>query len=206
MTLLRDIQATASDDKVNLSVLLRKCKVLAARLGNMAFKQWVENELNGYDDSENLPDYRILTVTSQGNFISPTGEKLTNIDISMENLPEHLRGGLGHLFLHQSANAMQTLLENDEDNTAREIWSPAIVTSLGGDIYQGFVCLQAWKVIPISSIIAALDTIRSKILNFALEVEAEAPDAGEAPTNTNPVPQNKLHDIFNRYIMCEKSL
>ena len=52
MTLLREIQADAVDTNVDISVLLRKCKVLAARLGNKEFNLWVERELNGYTSRE----------------------------------------------------------------------------------------------------------------------------------------------------------
>lgn len=37
-------------------------------------------------------------------------------------------------------------------------------------------------------------------MSFVLEIESEAPDAGEAPINSNPVPQEKVHQIFNTYI------
>lgn len=60
--------------------------------------------------------------------------------------------------------------------------------------------MQAWKVIPINSIVAALDTVRTRVLNFVLEIEAEAPEAGEAPANSSPLPQDKVHQIFNTYI------
>jgi hypothetical protein len=48
VTLLRDIQAAATESSVPVGVLLRKCKVLAARLGDERFAEWVELELNGY--------------------------------------------------------------------------------------------------------------------------------------------------------------
>ena len=44
MSLLRDIQAVAIDSTVPLTTLLRKCKVLVARLGNAEFKQWVASK------------------------------------------------------------------------------------------------------------------------------------------------------------------
>jgi hypothetical protein len=48
--------------------------------------------------------------------------------------------------------------------------------------------------------VAALDAIRTRILNFVLEIEAEAPSAGEAPLNSNPVPQERVQQIFNTFI------
>ena len=48
MQLLDEIIEDAVNDKVNLSVLLRKCLVLAHQLKNDKLKAWAEYELNGY--------------------------------------------------------------------------------------------------------------------------------------------------------------
>ena len=42
----------------DLSLILRKAKVLAYKLKNQEFKDWVEHELNGYDENDLLPEYR----------------------------------------------------------------------------------------------------------------------------------------------------
>lgn len=71
VSLLHDIQATAIKADEDIAVLLRQCKVLAAKLGNQEFKQWLDWELNGYTSIETLPPYRILAVQSRGNFVGP---------------------------------------------------------------------------------------------------------------------------------------
>ena len=91
MSLLREIQYTAIDSNAELTTLLRKCKVLAARLGNAEFKQWVESELSGYNSKEELPDYRVLHVNSKGHFSGLFGSGLRNADIPMFSIPEELR-------------------------------------------------------------------------------------------------------------------
>lgn len=68
MSLLRDIQDAAINSDIDISTVLRQCKVLAVRLGNDNFKKWVDQELNGYNKIDDLPDYRILTVQSKGHF------------------------------------------------------------------------------------------------------------------------------------------
>ena len=60
MSLLKEIQDLAVEPSVELSTLLRKCKILAARLGNPEFKVWVEFELNGYPDELTIPSYRVF--------------------------------------------------------------------------------------------------------------------------------------------------
>lgn len=200
MSLLREIQEAAIDSKVELSTLLRKCKVLAARLGNAEFKRWVENELSGYENKEELPPYRILTVNSKGHFSGPFGSGLRNADIPLFCIPEEFRAGLEHSYLMEPVASMEALVAKSEGGLAQEPWNPNLVMYVGQKIYQHMNCVQAWKVIPITSIVAALDGIRNRVLNFVLEIEAEAPGAGDAPINSSPVPQERVQQIFNTYI------
>jgi hypothetical protein len=58
VTLLREIQEAATEAKVPLPTVLRKCKILASRLRHEPLKEWTEWELNGYPSEETLPDYR----------------------------------------------------------------------------------------------------------------------------------------------------
>ena len=81
MSLLREIQNDAVNSNVKVSDLLRKCKILAYRLGNNDFKSWVEFELNGYSKIEILPNYRVLKVNSKGHFSGAFGSGLRNADL-----------------------------------------------------------------------------------------------------------------------------
>lgn len=200
MSLLREIQDAAIDSNTELAVLLRKCKVLAARLGSPEFKQWVENELSGYDDIKSLPDYRVLRVNSKGHFSGPFQSGLRNADIPLLCIKEDFRENLSYSYLNQSVAAMESLVQSASGGSLQEPWNPDLVAYVGQNIYQGMNCIQAWKVIPATGLVSALDAVRNRILNFVLEIEAESPDAGEAPVNSNPVPQEKVHQIFNTYI------
>jgi hypothetical protein len=50
-------------------------------------------------------------------------------------------------------------------------------------------------------IVALVDTVRNRILDFVLEMEAAAPDAGEAKPGTKPVADAKVGQIFNTHVM-----
>jgi hypothetical protein len=200
MSLLREIQNSAIDSKTELSTLLRKCKVLAARLGNPEFKMWVEQELSGYPNQSNLPEYRVIIVNSKGHFSGPFQSGLRNANIPMLCIPEEFRDMLSHVYLTQPMAALESLVAESENNTIHEPWNPDIVAHFGMKIYQGMNCMQAWKVIPTNAIVATVDAVRNRILNFVLEIESESPDAGEAAMNSNPVDQEKVSQIFNTYI------
>jgi hypothetical protein len=200
MSLLRQIQDAAVDSAVELPTLLRKCKVLAFRLGNEDFKRWIDNELSGYDEKDDLPEYRILNVNSKGHFSDAFGSGLKNADIPLMCLPKELRENLGHSYLKQPIAAIASLVSNKNSGTIQEPWNPDLVAHFRDKMYERLACMQAWKVIPASALVAALDTVRTRVLNFVLEIEAQNPAAGEAMSNEKPVAPEKVQQIFNTFI------
>ncbi|NNH01311.1 hypothetical protein HLH18_10630 [Acinetobacter sp. ANC 5414] len=166
MSLLRQIQNDAVDASVKVSDLLRKCKILAYRLGNEDFKSWVENELNGYPEfKEELPQYRVLkNLNSKGHFSGPFDSGIRNADIPIYNLPENLQEIVSTIIFHQPIAALEDLASSESELS--QPWQPIILAKYGMQMYQGYSCLQAWKVIPTSVVIGIVDTIKTKILNF----------------------------------------
>lgn len=200
MSLLRDIQETSIDDKVGLPTLLRKCKVLAARLGNEEFKLWVDNELNGYKSVDDVPDYRIIPVFLKGHFAGAFGSGLRNATIPITCFPEQFQEELSTISFSAPVASLESLVTEDNDGATRISLLPELIAFYGQQIYDGYNCMEAWKIVSNNLIIALLDTVRNRILQFVIEIESEDPNAGEAPLNSNPVPQEKVSQIFNTYI------
>ena len=48
------------NEEISIEKALKRILLLANDIENNDLKQWVEKELNGYDDSDDIPDYRIL--------------------------------------------------------------------------------------------------------------------------------------------------
>ncbi len=63
-----EIVSTAVDSSQSITTLLRQCMVLAYELKNEKLKQWVERELNGYGQGEEVPEYRRVPITAKGTF------------------------------------------------------------------------------------------------------------------------------------------
>lgn len=201
MSLLRDIQEMAVSSESDIATLLRKCKILAVRLGNDDFKNWVDQELNGYPDVSNLPTYRKLRTESVGDFSGPFGSGLKNAPIPPFCVPEEFREKVTYSYLMQPVSAYASLIDKNHERTnAIEKWPSEMVALFGMNVYKNMNCLSAWKIIPYNSLVALIDTIKTRILNFSLEIEIEAPDAGEAPVNKPPIPQDKVSQVFNTYI------
>ncbi|MBK7490043.1 MAG: hypothetical protein IPI74_09620 [Bacteroidales bacterium] len=58
MKLINDIINELIDTEKSIVSPLLKTKVLASRLGNDVLLTWVSNELKGYENKDELPDYR----------------------------------------------------------------------------------------------------------------------------------------------------
>lgn len=200
MTLLRDIQEAAIDANISISVVLRKCKVLATRLGNEDLNKWVDSELNGYNQKEDLPSYRVLVVYSKGHFQGPFGSGLRYADIPTRCLPEKFQDSYSHSYCMRPISEYEALIPSSDGEPLREPWSPNFVAYIGGDVYQGMHCVSAWKVIPHSVIVGLVDVVRNKILSFVLEIEKEAPDVGEETSTSSSIPPERVAQVFHMYI------
>lgn len=207
MSLLREIQNAATDTNSNLATVLRKCRILAARLHHEPFKEWLDKELNGYAyeteaDRQMIPSYRVLHgVQSRGHFSGYFGSGLKNGVIPPSCIPEEWRDNLTTQYLAQGVSAYEELVKNSTSDTFTIPWPADLMGVVGNHVYEDMGCLAAWKVIAPGSLIQLLDTVRNKVLDFALEIEAKAPEAGEASPQQTPVPQEVVNRLFQTIVM-----
>ena len=202
MSLLREITDAAVDTSVDISTLLRKCKVLAARLGNKDFDSWVEHELDGYKSPDEVPSYRILKgVQSRGNFVGMFQSSASNIPIPTSLIPEKYRDLLTKAYFMDGVSYYSNLLGNtDKKRTFADNWPADYLLAFGSEIFENMNCIGAWKVIPAGSVASLLDTVRNRVLRFTLNIEAEAPDAGETEPKVQPITNERVTQIFNTYV------
>lgn len=200
MSLLRDIQNSAIDAHTDIQVVLRKCKVLAARLNNEKFEKWVESELLGYQSIDSLPKYRIFRVESYGNFHGPFGSGRYHAIMPIGFLPITNQDFFRYSYLLAPISNYSDLLQQEGDGNILENWPAEAVVHFGGNFYKGMYCSAAWKQIPRNCLAAMIDTVRNRVLNFVIEIEKEAPDAGEAPLSSPLISDEKVNQVFHTHI------
>ena len=201
MGILDEIIKDAIESMRPLSDLLRKCKVLASRLQNFDFLNWVNSELEGYPNVESLPEYRKFQVGSYGNFYGPFGRSLKNVAIPSIAIPDEYREKYKTANLIQSVSALEDLSRSNESGQYQIPWPPDFTAIYGNKILENMVCLSAWQQISRSELVTILDVVRNRILNFALELERINPDIGSLENETTKVTTNQLSHIFNTVIL-----
>lgn len=197
MTLLRKIQEAAVSSDSSITDLLRNCKILASRLSSQELSHWADHELNGYPNNADLPAYRIHKSASRGHFVGAFGRQLRNAEIPPLQIPEELRDLVCTARLSQPIAAYVDIAASKDVSSVQMPWNSSITARLATSFYEDMSCLSAWQVIPRGVIVGLIDSVRNRVLSFALEIEKMAPDAGDAGSKP---PANELSETVVQHV------
>ncbi|MBU4277584.1 MAG: hypothetical protein KKC30_12650 [Proteobacteria bacterium] len=197
MSLLEDIHEAAVNGDSDLSTLLRKCKVLASRLGSKPLEDWLIWESNGYPNHVNVPEYRMWPLAIKGHFSGPLGSGLRNVTVPMRFIPKEVRPSYQSYKCRQSISLVEKALQKTDDKSLR-VPTGDLVVALGTNVYNGMNCLQVWAEFSPSHFVELLNSVRNRILDFALAVWKENPKAGDVDGKpTSIIESSKVTQIFN---------
>jgi hypothetical protein len=200
MSLIHDIQAAAISQDIDIPTLLRMCKLLAAHITHQQFAEWVDHELNGYPNITELPDYRVVKVDSYGTFSSSFAQA-NRLQIPVSVLPEEFQKCYRYAYMGSSISAYTPLISGDKTGSIREPWPIALAVRYASKLTPDMQCVEAWKEIPIGAIMRLLDSVKTCVLGFAIDLEREAPDAGELYIDSKQtLSSDKMTQIFNTNI------
>jgi len=201
MSLLREIEDGATDAALDISTVLRKAKILAARLKDGDLADWLDRELNGYPVNTDVPEYRVARGIVYGEF-ALTFQRQGTAPIPPSVLPEQLRHWAEGAQLREPIATYATLLANSKKGASalRFPWPTDMARQYGSRAYQDALCLEAWLAVDPSVLAGLLDSVRTRLLSFALAIEIENPDAGEADIRSTPVEPAKVSHLFQTII------
>lgn len=201
MGLLGDIQSAIIDADRPLPAALRMAMVLAARLDNRLLRQWVDRELNGYPDDAELPAYRAKRPARVlGDFSGPLGLQADGFAIApFQVKAEHRDVGLFDIAFNAAVATYEALLEGDGDDF-QVPWPAGAVPLTRPRVFQDMVCINAWKAISRSDLVAIVDGVRNRLLGLVLELEREAPEAGEVASAQLPIHAEQITHLVQTTI------
>jgi hypothetical protein len=196
MKLLDDIISLAAGETGSASTLLRKCLVLAHTLSNDRLKAWAENELNGYPADAEIPDYRKTPAAAKGFFIGSFGGYLNDQPIPPALLRENHRHFAESAVLFQPVAAYE---EVDGDSKFVIDWPANLIVLYQGALFgKRYVLNRAWQEIPGSVFIGLIDSIKTRVLRFALDLQD---DLRSLSGGLADLPKEKIDQSIVTYIL-----
>lgn len=171
--IIKQIQSDIISQQVSLQTIFLKAKVLAHYLGNHELKKWVKNELDGYPDTNDLPDYRITSTVLLGTFCNGVYRHSKKV-ISIITIPEELRESVGKIYFSQGMVGLEEMaknknLRNPMSGDWVELYNIFNAESLSHGHYQ---LMEAYYPITDTSIVQILGAIRSRLQDFVLEISS----------------------------------
>ncbi|MDQ4407025.1 hypothetical protein RBU00_12935 [Rhizobium sp. AN63] len=155
-----------------------------------------KKRLNGYSLDEELPDYRKAVGTAKGLFIGGFGQQINDQPLASSILkPEH-RHWARDIRLRQPIASYE---RNDPAKTSAIQWPADLVIMYQEKFFEDLALNRAWLEIPGSVITGLVDTVRTRLLTFMLEIEAASP--GEGETSLAQIPPTTVDRIYNVTIM-----
>lgn len=192
MTMLDEIIDLAVNNKEPIGNLLRKCLVLEQQIKNDKFRTWLNLELDGYKAPCDLPEYRTVRCISKGVFIGSGGAQINDQPLSLHVLDKEDREAIDPVKLVQPAASYDSRPNKDSDASIG--WSPDLTAKYQKKFMSNFVLNRARHEIPGSTLVALVETVRNRILRFALELKDQVT---ESPTNEPP-----SADIIERSVVA----
>ncbi|MDY1261781.1 hypothetical protein SOJ56_20960 [Pseudomonas aeruginosa] len=160
------LQELASDSNHDISDLLRKALMVATKLDLDEFREWILAELNGYagGSRERLPAYR----TIQGEL------RVHNPFHGLQPffVPQDLHEAVTKINVTESVASLCELVSGAARGEVAYYFAPEQERILMS-MQDSFAPLRPLRVVGANKLMAILNTVRTRILEWALSLEAE---------------------------------
>ena len=203
--MLKDIRNAALEADVPIATVLRKCAVLGTQLKNNDLRDWALQELKGYDNEDDVPEYRRVPTPLMGNFTGRFGSGYTNVGVPAVNLPEKLRERARSAVFTQGVAGLEALLEDsDGAGNLTFSWPGDWLTWIHNKSKwnDGMILYAAWQIVGKANIAEMIDAIRNRVLEFCLRLEREIPelmsddDDSDLPTGTEVAASRVVNQVI----------
>ena len=196
------IEQVADETNYTLSSVLLKSKLLAARMRSRKFRAWVDAELNGYPDVESLPEYRILYPGLLADFWGPFGARTNNVPLTLADFPQYVQDFVGrHCFL-ENIGAIECMLESNSQTFHRhfDVEIVQLIRQGPAPRVTGQEMQSIQAIFTKSSVRGMLHAIRSRLLEFLIELRDKYPELESDPNALNNVSESEVSQIVDRTI------
>jgi hypothetical protein len=169
LKLIDEIIELLSSKEGSLSEALLKTKILLHKIGHKELIDWVNNELNGYPDKDNLPEYRILPAQVMAN-LANMAYQINHHPLPIGHLSKKYQDMYKYARLNESLAVLEKLASRDKGALQAPI--PMEVNGLlGKNLDNGYIVQRAWCEIGIANVEQIFIQVRSRLLDFVLSLK-----------------------------------
>lgn len=202
MKLISEIIDLLSSSERDVATALMKTKVLLFQLGEKELLEWVNNELNGYPDRNNLPSYRLLYLTVVAN-ISNGSYRATEQPLPLSHLESKLRDRLEKDYNTQSIAVIEGYAKKD---TGLQVpVPPEFYPSLSKGLANRYEVERAWALHSVGAMTQIVTEVSSRLLDFVLELSERFPEEMNPTEMKSRSKEVGVSDLFNSAVFGDNT-
>ena len=188
-------------DKIDLSQALTRAKIIAHKVKNDQFKEWLSSEINGYKQKD-LPSYRIIPGDLFAEIFVPFSDAHRTIPLDVSNVENNL--DLEYSFYEQrvtqSISTLEIGLDKDKKQQYGYYYFDAEFVRLIASMSPDGDSIRAVKRrIQFSQIEHIIQQTKQKLLDTLLELHDAFPNLENEFSNNN-YNEKKVETIINHNI------
>jgi hypothetical protein len=156
---------------VSIESILLRLKIILSDLDNEPIMNWVNGELHGYKETNEVPKYRILKGNPTGTFLVNYSFKYTNASVPLESLlTRDIIDKIITVDVSDSIAIIQTILNGDN----RDNYVKHISTSYCHSISTGALQIAGMRISYASNLLDGIVSyVKSKLVDVVMELEKQ---------------------------------
>lgn len=175
------IEKIASNE-IETATALNQAKIIASKIKNDDFKQWINHELKGYPQEflNQLPDYRIFSVQIRGDIIDQWGIPNEDILFVMDDFVKQFN--IDDPYKHyerQNISTIEHAVKNAPGQFVVNPFNPKFIGMMN-EVYQqvnpGVQITSVGRHIALSNLRNVIVQVNQRLLDTLLELKEEFPD------------------------------
>jgi AbiTii len=197
--LLDEIIGLLGDEQASLTGALLKTKILLHQIGKKELVEWVNSELNGYSEGADVPPYRIVPSTVLAN-LANMAMRYSSHPIPIGHLKPERQESLEHSTMVQSLAVLEGLVSSSTETSLARNLPMELNAVLGKSLGNGFRVERAWCTISTHDIKGIFAQVRSRLLDFLLELKDTIGDTANESDLKEKTSSVDANSMFNNAV------
>lgn len=176
--LVESIIYDIADSKIKIGDLLRKTRILAFKLQNENLKSWLDNEVNGYSDEDELPQYRKLSAVLFGQITQNRGfaglAQHAHFRLPVDHLDDKIRSLVQSWNCYNPISEIQHIIDAQSNEGCLHVTCNTKIISLIQQRLEWNVHIdQIWLEVQIYDLVNIIESVKNQLLEMMLTIDSE---------------------------------
>ena len=195
-----------ANGEVSTSIALKRTKVLLQELDSIELLRWVNYEIEGYPEEDEVPEYRLINGQLRGTYFKGSmaaNMTYNNVPLSLGKMPEEARNRILKRAITEGIESLQESIEQTKNGGSFAFVVPAdlypVIAHYNNDPYM--IIVNAIIELRIPKIRNIFSIVESKLLDILAFLEKEFGNLDELDIDTSEKSEGEVCRIVNQ-IYC----